>query len=131
MIRLKPNERRAAVNVALMRLFARKSKYSAKPTIIDGIRFASKLEAGRWQQLRLLEKAGEIYALSRQVPYELRVRGVVIGRYLADFQYTVGTDEDCRLVVEDTKGMDTSLSRWKRKHLKAQEGIDVQLVRKA
>lgn len=35
-------------------------KYHAKPTTVDGIRFASKAEARRYSELRLLEKAGEI-----------------------------------------------------------------------
>ena len=36
------------------------SKYHAVPTTIDNIRFASKAEARRYRELRLLEKAGEI-----------------------------------------------------------------------
>src|SRR3990167_2292221 len=36
----------------------RTHKYGAVPTVVDGIRFASKKEARRYSVLRLLEKAG-------------------------------------------------------------------------
>lgn len=36
------------------------SKYRNKPIWIDGIRFDSIREGNRWQELRLLERAGEI-----------------------------------------------------------------------
>lgn len=106
-----------------------RNKYGAKPTVVDGIRFASKIEAARWQELRLLERAGEIAALRRQPKYELKVRSEVIGHYVGDFEYTMGSGEHCRLIVEDVKGMDTPMSRWKRKHLRAQEGIQVEIVK--
>ena len=41
------------------------------PTVVDGIRFASRLEARRYSELKLLEKAGEITDLRWQVPFEL------------------------------------------------------------
>ncbi len=42
------------------------TKYRAQPTIVDGIRFHSKGEARRYQELRLLERAGEITNLELQ-----------------------------------------------------------------
>lgn len=38
----------------------KKSKYGAVKTEVDGIKFDSKHEALRYQELRLLEQAGEI-----------------------------------------------------------------------
>jgi hypothetical protein len=43
---------------------------------VDGIQFDSKREARRYAQLRMLEKAGEITDIRRQVQYEL-----IPGRY--------------------------------------------------
>ena len=82
----------------------------AQRTTVDGIEFASRKEARRWQELRLLERAGHIYALERQVPIELDgkddyVRTAKTGRpmrYIADFRYI-----DRRMgsvpVIEDVK----------------------------
>ena len=47
------------------------NKYHAVKTQVDGIIFDSMKEAVRWQELKLLEKAGKIANLERQVPYEL------------------------------------------------------------
>ncbi|WP_416330616.1 DUF1064 domain-containing protein, partial [[Clostridium] innocuum] len=49
----------------------KKSKYGAVKTEVDGIKFDSKHEALRYQELRLLEQAGEITNLRLQVPFEL------------------------------------------------------------
>ncbi len=111
----------------------KENKYKAKPTVVDGIRFHSKKEANRYRELRLLERAGEIRDLQLQYPYELSVprygssvKKQAIGKYLADFRYRSG--KQGILVVEDVKGMDTPLSKWKRRHVLAQYGIEVQLV---
>lgn len=80
------------------------NKYGAKRTVVDGIEFASKKEATRWTELRLMEKAGLIKELHRQVRIELipktdKYRAVV---YVADFQYR---DVKTGLVqFEDVKG---------------------------
>lgn len=120
----------------------RPHKYRAKATVVDGIRFHSKREAARYQELRLLEKAGEIWDLELQPTFPLcapsttgTIGGAVkalagtfdgrIGEYRADFAYH---DRSGR-IVEDTKGYDTPLSKWKRKHVKAQYGIDVRIVK--
>lgn len=47
------------------------SKYHSKKTEVDGILFDSKKEAQRYQQLKLMEKAGILCDLKRQVKYEL------------------------------------------------------------
>ena len=100
----------------------KKSKYHSIATFIDGIEFDSRKEARRYQELKLLEKAGKISNLEMQVPFELipaqyeecdevytkgahkgeRKRGACIEKavtYKADFMYI----EDGKIVVEDTK----------------------------
>ena len=104
------------------RAVGRRHKYGARPTTVDGIRFASQKEAGRYRELRLLEKAGEIMALELQPSFDLTVRGVRIARYVADFQYY---RPDGELVTEDVKGVRTPVYRLKKKHVEAQYGIRV------
>ena len=120
---------------------AKRSKYNAQPTEVDGIRFHSKKEAERYQALKLMEKAGEIWDLELQPKFPLCVLSTSgqamraakvlagtfdgrIGEYRGDFAYH---DRRGR-IVEDVKGMDTPLSKWKRKHVAAQYGIEVRLV---
>jgi hypothetical protein len=65
----------------------RKSKYAAIPTIVDGIRFASKKEARRYTELKLLERAGEITCLELQPKFPCVVNGKKVCTYIADFAY--------------------------------------------
>ena len=48
-----------------------KSKYHNKKVMIDGIKFDSKKEANRYQELKLMQRAGIISDLQRQVKYVL------------------------------------------------------------
>lgn len=100
-------------------------KYNAVKTKVEGITFDSKREAARYQELRLLERAGEIENLSLQAPFSLSAWSedgpVHICRYIADFVYNdLGSDEH---VVEDSKGFRTPLYRLKKKWMAAQYGI--------
>lgn len=47
------------------------NKFHAKKVGVDGIKFDSQKEAARWQELKLLERAGEICELERQVRFLL------------------------------------------------------------
>lgn len=111
-----------------------KSKYRNTPTIVDGIRFQSKAEAKRWDELRMLEKAGEITDLKRQVAFPLYAEGnYLVGNYVADFSYrkllAPPEPDYWQLVVEDVKGVRTALFNWKAKHFSAQMGIDITIIR--
>jgi hypothetical protein len=94
-----------------------RSKYGATPTIVDGIRFDSKLEAKRYAELLALEKAGKISNLTRQDRYPLGVGAVKLGDYVADFSYYCH-ERGC-MIIEDAKGILTPLCRWKLKHMAA------------
>jgi hypothetical protein len=120
-----------------VRLPAR-SKYHATPTVVDGIRFASKLEAFRYGQLKVMEKAGVIFRLRLQPRYRLcawtrhaDTSPPELGDYVADFRYC--DDEACLCAwgchIEDVKGMATPLYKWKKKHVEAQYGITVREIR--
>lgn len=99
----------------------RNKYYSKKVVTLDGQTFDSKKEYLRWTELLLLEKAGAITELKRQVEYELipaqyetfprygkKGQRLVDGRrciersicYVADFVYI----QDGQTVVEDIKG---------------------------
>lgn len=98
-------------------------KFNAVKTIVDGHKFASKAEVRRYGELKLLEKAGEIFFLTLQPRYDLELETpeVTLGAYVADFSYMLGS----KLVVEDVKGVKTALYRWKKKHFEAQYGITI------
>ena len=100
------------------------AKASPKPSKYKNVRtngFDSKKEAARYQELVLLEKAGEIQALETQVGYPLRVKDVLIGHYVADYVYWQNGD----WVVEDCKGVKTPIYRIKCKLMKAIYGIEI------
>lgn len=98
------------------------SKYNAKKTLVNGIRFDSKKEAERYQQLMLLQKAGKIAGLKLQEEFVLqnafttvwgeRIRAIT---YRADFTYT----QDGVRYVEDVKGMKTPVYQLKKKWMAA------------
>jgi len=105
--------------------------FDAVPTVVDGVRFASKREAKRYGELCWLQKAHAIRDLVLQPKFPCAVTdtsGVlhVIGSYRGDFSYVdVATGA---LVVEDVKGARTPLYAWKKKHVEAQYGIVIREV---
>lgn len=87
-----------------------RNKYGAKKTQVGDVNFDSKREANRWMELQLLERAGEISDLQRQVKVELigqyRPLFTRTGRKMKltfDFAYI----ENGIQVFEDAKGMPT------------------------
>lgn len=100
---------------------------NTKVTAFDGMVFDSKREYLRYCDLRMLERAGVISELSRQVYFVLAPSVVIAGRkkpelrYIADFTYL----EDGRRVVEDAKGALTDVYKIKRHLMKSIHGIDI------
>jgi hypothetical protein len=104
--------------------------YNRKVRTVDGIIHDSKREAKRWVELKLLERAGHIKDLKRQVKFVLipaqREQGAIGKRggikqgklierelsYIADFVYNNNSGQT---VVEDTKGFKTKDFIIKRK----------------
>lgn len=97
---------------------------------MDGEKFDSKREYARFQQLKLLERAGKISGLKRQVVFELAPALVINGkkkralRYYADFLYLEQPGN--QLVVEDSKGVRTKEFIIKQHLMKWLHNIDVQ-----
>ena len=120
------------------------NKYKNQKITIDNITFDSKKEADRYFELRILEKAGKIADLQRQVKYVLIpaqreadhigprggiIKGKLIERecsYVADFVYK--DLEKGELVVEDTKGFRTPEYIIKRKLMLYQYGIRIKEI---
>ena len=99
------------------------SKYNAKKTVVDGITFDSKREAARYQELKLMERAGQIYGLALQQRFELipkhgKNRAVY---YRADFVYV----KDGKMVVEDCKGYRTAVYKLKKKMFEYKYNIEI------
>lgn len=97
------------------------SKFHNVRTEVDGLTFDSKREARRWGELRILERAGKISGLARQIPYALTVNGQKVCTYRSDFEYV----ENGQLVVEDSKGHRTPEYRLKKKLMQAVHGISI------
>lgn len=123
-----------------------KVKYGNRKITRDGMTFDSIKEYRRWCELSLLERAGEITGLERQVKYVLIPaqyapdtvtargkikRGKLLERecaYVADFRYQM----DGETVVEDVKGYKDgqayALFAIKRKLMLSVHGIMVKEV---
>lgn len=108
------------------------NKYRNQKCVYGDMTFDSKKERDRYIQLRVMENAGLIQNLRRQVKYEVipkqvDVMGHVIERataYVADFVY----EKDGETVVEDTKGERTRDYIIKRKLMLWRYGIRVQEI---
>ena len=112
-------------------------KYRNKPKVLNGIKFDSQKEARRYQELKLLERAGKIKDLEIQPKFSL-VKGVKFSndkrakpdlRYFADFAYT--DMETGERVVEDVKSVATKEStvyKMKRHMMLAIHGIEVREI---
>lgn len=95
------------------------SKYRAVPTFVDNIRFASKREAQRYQELKLLK----VEELELQPEFSIVIRGTKVCVYRADFAYRGPGGER---VIEDAKGIRTPVYRLKKKLVEA--AYDVKIV---
>ncbi len=93
------------------------NKYRNRKIVVDNIRFDSNLEAERYRQLKLLQRAKQISNLRLQVPFLLQEGFKKNGKthrkieYIADFVY----EENGQTIVEDTKGMITETFKIKQK----------------
>lgn len=116
-----------------------KSKYGSRKIKKDGMTFDSIREYNRWRELKLLERAGKIEDLKRQVPFTLipvqkDEEGKVIEKvckYYADFTYMEkekAKDGAPEFVVEDTKGFRTTEYIIKRKLMLKEHGIRIREV---
>ena len=107
-----------------------KHKYGNRKVTRNGVTYDSMKEADRHSILKMLERAGKISRLERQVKFELipaqkdPVTGKVIEyacSYIADFCYW----ENGKYVVEDVKGYKTPEYKLKKKMMLYFHGIRI------
>ena len=127
------------------------NKYGARPTEVDGYKFASGAEARRYEELRLQALAGEITDLDVHPRFALYAavlgigwdadaptphlradvpcdRAERVGFYTADFAYLANG----RLWVEDVKGKTAPLTeafKLRKRLVEATYGFTVEVVR--
>lgn len=105
------------------------NKYHAQKTIVDGIVFDSRREARRWCELKLLEKAGEIHNLQRQVKREIikahPEASMAACFYVSDFEYD---DKNGKHIIEDAKGVKTRDYTIKKKLMYERYGYRIREV---
>lgn len=117
--------------------FESRTKYGARPVVVDGIRFDSTKESRRYGDLVLLAKVGAIRDLVLQPSFPLLVvelwrpgpsNVVSVGRFTADFQYVDG--ETGETVVEDVKSTFTKTTayRLRKRLVEAIHGIRIREV---
>jgi len=100
------------------------NKYSAIKTEVDGIVFASKKEARRYQELKLLQKAKKIHMLELQPKFPIVINKVKVCTYIADFEYM----ENGYRIIEDVKGIKTPVYRLKKKLVEVVYGIRIKEI---
>ena len=111
--------------------------HNIKTYTSDGIQHDSQKEAQRWCELKLLQRAGKITDLQRQVEFELipnqyeciKGKNKLIERkcsYIADFVYK----ENGQTIVEDVKSKATQTEKFiiKKKLMLYVHGIKVKMV---
>ena len=94
------------------------SKFGNKITELDGIKFRSKKEAKRYQELTLLKKSGEVDFFLRQVPMHFP-SGT---KYVLDYMVFWN---DGRITWEDVKGFRTDIYRLKKKEVEYHYPIEI------
>ena len=115
-----------------VRLGTKRSKYNVAEKAarqLDGYTFDSKAEMQRYAQLRLLERANDIQNLQVHPSWVVKWPGtdVTICLVELDFSYTdVGQG---RFRVEDVKGVDTALSKVKRKLVEQAFRLKVEMIK--
>lgn len=107
--------------------FFKENKYHNRKVTVDGITFDSVKEASRWQELKMLERAGEITALVRQVKIELIPKTKLYRAcyYIPDFAYFDKRVQ--KTIYEDVKGGNYRTKEYllKRKLLYWRHGIEI------
>ena len=87
------------------------NKYGAKKTIINGITFASKAEAKRYENLQWEAAAKIIKNLIIQPVFTIHKGEKYQIKYKADFQY----EFEGKTIIEDVKGVITPVFKLKKK----------------
>ncbi|MFV0411464.1 MAG: DUF1064 domain-containing protein, partial [Paracoccus sp. (in: a-proteobacteria)] len=109
--------------------------YKNKKTEVSGVIFDSRKEAKRYQELKWLEKIGDIEDLELQpkfifklpdgTPIKNHIKGSKTLTYIADFKYK---NSENKIIVEDVKGFITPVYRIKETLMWVLYGIKIERV---
>lgn len=95
----------------------RRNKYGAIKTWVDGIKWPSQLQAGHYIELKALQAAKIISDLEWEVDFPIKIAGILICNYRADFVFThKGRNKK---VIFESKGKRTDVFNIKWKLMKA------------
>lgn len=135
-MKLRPDLERACYELAGVTRPPRPSKYGNRPVYHDSsgqvcgrddpgaVKVAdSEREFARWLVLKAMERDGLIRDLKRQVTVPLVVNGVLVCRFVADFEYWDVAAE--RIIHDDSKGFRTKEYRIKAKLYRALYGVPI------
>lgn len=101
----------------------RRHKFGAQKAVVNGEMLDSLLEGRHYAKLLLLQKAGEVLEIKRQVPFVVEAEPKELSvRYIADF---VVTFKDGKVEVQDCKGYATREYKRKKRLLKKFLNIEI------
>lgn len=109
----------------------KENKYKNKKCEYKGIKFDSIKEMKYYTKLELLQRAGEITELKRQVEFvlletfKLEDKTYRKTKYIADFTYI---DKEGKYHVVDTKGIKTDVYLLKKKLMAWKYGIEIEEI---
>lgn len=107
---------------AKIRALPKRSKYRSTPVTIDGIVFASKHEGRVYEELKIMQRVGEVKAFRRQIPFVVKINDKDMCKYYCDFLVQFA---DGHVEVWDAKGYRTKEYRLKKKLVEAQHGVKI------
>lgn len=107
----------------------KRAKYGNSKCVADGIKFDSKLEMGRYLELKTLRQAGIVQWFICQPPFKLPGGITYRADFLVVWAITAETFCDVEPVtIEDVKGYMTRVSLNKIRQVEEIYGITVQLI---
>ena len=105
-----------------------KSKFRNIRVEYDGIKFDSKRECAYYQELKLLEAAGDISQLRvHPKDFNITINNKRICRYEPDFIFY--DNKQGRFRIQDVKGVVTALFKLKKKLVEATYDIEVEIIK--
>lgn len=111
-----------------MDMMWKRRKYNNTKIKIDGITFDSLKESQRYEELKLMQKAGDIEDLVCHPKFPIFINGKKICSVLLDFSYFLVSRQET--IFEDVKsaGTATSVSKLKKRMVEAEHNIKVDWV---
>lgn len=101
----------------------KRNKLNSTATVVDNLRFQSKLEASYYCHLKILQRIGEVKFFLWQVPFCLHGGK----KYWCDFLVFL-SDGSHRFI--DVKGYETDLFKVKKSEVEAKYGVEIHVIKR-